>query len=71
MTTTTIQTFTITNHPRAIESAVAQCVAAMIDLGCGSKVKTNKKTIRVTSDHPLHNNQTGETSRISFLIKLR
>jgi len=67
---TTLKTFTIKNNSQSINNAVIQCVAALIDLGCSSKVTHNQKSIRVTSEQLIKNSETGEFSLVSFNLQL-
>lgn len=66
----TLKTFQIKNNQQSINNAIAQCVAALIDLGCSSEIKYNQKSIRVISEQSIFNNQTGQESRVSFLLQL-
>lgn len=65
-----IQTFKISGNTKAVESAIAQCQAALLDLGCSSTVVRFKRSIRVVSDYALTNNQTGEVSKPAFKLIL-
>lgn len=66
----TLKTFQIKNNQQSINNAIAQCVAALMDLGCSSEIKYNQKSIRVTSEQSIFNTQTGQESRVSFLLQL-
>jgi len=67
---TTLKTFKIKNNSQSISHAIAQCVAALIDLGCSSKVTHNQKSVRVTSEQLIKNSETGEFSLVSFKLQL-
>jgi|GEM_PF-3448632 len=67
---TTLKTFKIKNDPQSIRNAIAQCVAALTDLGCSSKVTRNQKTVRVISEQPVKNSETGALSLVSFKLQL-
>ena len=63
---TTIQTFY--SNPNQVDNAIIQCVAFFADLGCGAKITRNKKSVRVTSEQKIKNNDDGQLYRPSFQI---
>ncbi|HEY9646766.1 MAG TPA: hypothetical protein V6C88_10370 [Chroococcidiopsis sp.] len=66
----TLKTFQIKNNQQSIDNAIVQCVAALMDLGCSSKIIYNQKSIRVASEEAITNIQTGKTSKVSFKLQL-
>lgn len=65
---TIIKTFKISSNP---QSAIAQCEAALFDMGCSANIIHGANSITIASNEAIKNSQTGKMSKIGFKLILK
>ena len=65
---TILKTFKVNSNPTSIECAIAQCEAALFDMGCSTTTIHGDKFIKVVSNEAILNTQTNKTSKVAFKL---